>query len=359
MPARQNAAMQIFVDRFARAASIAALAALAACAGAPPSSSPLPAPPPAAVVPAQPPAADGTRTARVAETGYADARRRAALASLNAARAAAGAGPLAHSPRLDRAATGHAAYLAANGFETTPSVHDERAGLPDFGGVDAFVRMRSAGYSFSYASEVIGEIGATSPAADCIGDLLDTIYHAALLLSQVSEVGFGFGSGASAGLCTVDLATPLRGGAAQLPPAGAIVAYPGAGQRVAGGSFRVDKESPRAAPGLLPGAEVGRPVLVGFRNQDWLRADPTRPVVTITRFELSAAAGTVVPAVILANAAVTGAGVIEDAALGSGFAVLVPTSPLPAGRYQVDLRATIAGGRSLALTSWSFDVQPQ
>jgi len=353
--------MQIFVDRGARAASIAVLAALAACAATPCAVSSSPSPPLPA--PAQPPgpalAADASRAAWVTEADYPDARRSAALASLNAARTAAGAGPLAHSPRLDRAASGHAAYLAANGFETTPSVHDERAGLPDFGGVDAFVRMRSAGYSFSYASEVIGEIGATSATADCIGDLLDTIYHAALLLSQVSEVGFGFGSGASAGLCTVDLATPLRGGAAQLPPAGAIVAYPGAGQRVAGGSFRVDKESPRAAPGLLPGAEVGRPVLVGFRNQDWLRADPTRPVVTITRFELSAAAGTVVPAVILANAAVTGAGVIEDAALGSGFAVLVPTSPLPAGRYQVDLRATIAGGRSLALTSWSFDVQPQ
>ncbi|MEP6506235.1 MAG: hypothetical protein ABJD97_23060, partial [Betaproteobacteria bacterium] len=210
-----------------------------------------------------------------------------------------------------------------------------------------------AGYVYSYATEVIGDIGSTSTSSDCVGDLLDTVYHAASMLSRVTDVGFGFGSGSAAGMCTIDMASPLSGGASrQIPPSGAVIAYPYDGSTVAHGTFRVSNESPRVSLALLPNATAGTPIVVGFRNQDYVAGG--RP--TITRLTLATSAGAAVAGVILADPTVTGTGVNTDAGLNSGFAVFVPSNPLPAGTYTVTLQATISGGRVLALSSWSFTV---
>lgn len=310
-----------------------------------------------------PPAPDvgsnGSLQASVAAAAYPDARRADAFNQLNAVRLGAGAGLLAQSAILDKSASDHAGYLTVNGFASADSAHDETSGLAGYTGTDPFSRMRADGYSYSYATEVIGDIGSTSAASDCVGDLLDTVYHAASLLSRVTEVGFGFGSGAAAGMCTIDMASPLAGGAAmQIPPSGAIVAYPFAGGTVAHGTFHVSSESPRVSTALLPAANAGTPVVVGFRNQDVVAGG----VVTITQFTLATASGTVLPAVILGApadggaAAIAGADVNTDAALDTGFAVLVPRSPLAAGTYTVTLHASVSGGRALALTTWSFTV---
>ena len=313
---------------------------------APPSSTPVPAPPPPAV------GTNGTLQTSVPPANYADARRRAAFAELNAARLGAGAGLVAQSAPLDTSASDHAAYLTTNGFASASSPHDETAGLPGYTGADPFTRMESAGYSFSFATEVIGDIGSSSATSDCVGDLLDTIYHAADMLGRVTDAGFGFGSGGAAGMCTIDLASPLADGALQVPPSGAVIAYPYAGQSVAHGTFHVANESPRASTTLLPNATAGTPILAGFRNEDYVASGSA----TITQFTLADSTGAAVPAVILADAAITGANVNADANLGSGFAVLVPTSPLAAGTYTVTLHASVAGGRALALTTWTFSV---
>ena len=329
--------------------ALTAAGALVACGGGGGDS---PAPPPPAPAPAV--GTNGTLQTSVAPASYpGDNRRLNAFNQLNAVRLGAGAGLLAQSTALDTSAQGHANYLTANGFNSADSAHDETSGLAAFTGANPFVRMRNAGYNYSYATEVIGDIGSTSSSSDCVGDLLDTVYHAASMLSRVTDVGFGYGTGSAAGMCTIDMGSPLSGGSArQIPPSGAIVAYPFNGGAVAHGTFHVSSESPRVSTTLLPNATAGTPIVVGFRNQDVVAGG----VVTITQFSLATAAGVAVPGVILADPVVTGGNVNADADLNSVFAVLVPTSPLAAGTYTVTLHATIGGGQAIAPSTWSFTV---
>ena len=279
-----------------------------------------------------------------------------AIATLNAIRRHAGAGTLAPSPALETSASRHAAYLDANGLRSAATVHDETPGLAAFSGPDPFVRMRAAGYQPSYATEVVGNIGSASPDATCIDNLMNTVYHAALLLSRVTQVGLAFGSGRYAGMCTIDLGAPFDARDGQPPAPGEVVTYPYAGMTVASGTYAVAAENPRPPLGWLPNAKAGTPVLVGFRNEDYVAADAALPRVVIDRFALSDAAGTLVPSVVLADAAIGGPGVNVDRPLHGGFAVLVPLHPLPAGRYSVSLSARVVGGHSLALSSWWFQV---
>ena len=337
--------------------ALTAAAALSACGGggggsdsaAPaPTPSPVPAPAPLPGV-----GTNGTLQTSVPAATYADARRLDAFNQLNAVRLAAGAGLLAQSTALDTSAQDHSNYLTVNGFSSADSPHDETAGLTDFSGANPFLRMQAAGYDYSYATEVIGDIGSSSSSSDCVGDLLDTVYHAASMLSRVTNVGFGFGSGSAAGMCTIDMGSPLAGGEArQIPASGAVIAYPSAGSTVAHGTFHVSNESPRVSTALLPNATAGTPIVIGLRNQDVVAGGS----VTISQFSLATSSGTAVPGVIVAAAGITGASVNTDANLDPDFAVFVPASPLPAGSYTVTLHAAVSGGVALALTNWSFTV---
>ena len=331
--------------------ALTAATALTACGGGGgDSSSPAPVPAPGPAV-----GTNGTLIAGVNPATYADSRRVNAFNQLNAVRLGAGAGLLAESAALDASASDHASYLTQNGFDSAASVHLETAGLPGFTDTNPFLRMKDQGYNYVYATEVIGDIGSTSATSDCVGDLLDTVYHAASMLSRVTDVGIAFGTGSAVGMCTIDMASPLAGGASrQIPPSGAVVAYPYGGSTVAHGTFHVSAESPRVSKTLLPGADAGTPVLVGFRNQDLVAGG----TVTITQFSIATTDGAALPAVIVAGPGVSGTGVNSDSELDSdpGFAVLVPTSPLAPGTYRVTLQATISGGQALNLTSWSFTV---
>jgi len=345
--------------------ALTAASALVACGGgggdSPPAPAPVPAPVPVAptpvsVAPTPVVGTNGTLQTSVAPANYADSRRLNAFNELNAVRQSAGAGLLAQSPALDTSALDHANYLTVNGFNSADSAHDETSGLADFSGVNPFVRMQNAGYDYSFASEVIGDIGSSSSTSDCVGDLLDTVYHAASMLSRVTDVGFGFGSGAAAGMCTIDMAAPSSDPSRQIPASGAIVAYPFNGATVAHGTFHVSSETPRVSNTLLPGDNAGTPIVVGFRNQDVVAGGK----VTITQFSIATSTGAALPAVILAGSTVSGTNVNDDATLdaevATEFAVLVPVSPLAAGTYTVTLHATISGGQALALTTWSFTV---
>jgi len=123
---------------------------------------------------------------------------------------------------------------------------------------------------------------------------------------------------------------------------------------VAHGTFHVSAESPRVSTSLLPNPTAGTPILVGFRNQDYVAGGK----VTITQFSLANSSGANVPGVILAGSNVSGSGVTvnADADVDASFAVFVASSPLPAGSYSVTLHATISGGRALALSTWTFNV---
>ncbi|MEP6504147.1 MAG: CAP domain-containing protein [Betaproteobacteria bacterium] len=278
------------------------------------------------------------------------------MAHLDAVRRAAGAGPLVASDALGASAALHADYLSDNGFHSAATVHAETAGLANFTGADPFVRMRAAGYRLSYATEVVGDIGSVALDTDCVDHLLATIYHAALLLSRVTEAGVAYGEGAGAGMCTIDLGVPLEAPAAQVPAAGELVRYPWPGMATATGTFRLGSENPRPPPSRLPNANVGIPVLVGLRNADTLAAAPGDGRVEIQRFDLDDAAGRPVPSVLLADPAVTGAGVVADVGLHGLFVALVPRIPLAPGRYRVTLHATIGGTHVVAPAPWSFTV---
>ena len=345
--------------------ALTAAAALTACGGGGgDSSAPAPTPPAPAPSPGPVVGTNGTLQTSVAAPSYSGnlaSRQLGAFNALNAARLGAGAGLLAQSPALDTSATKHTAYLTANGFSTADSAHDEVSTGIGFYEANPFLRMKKAGYSYSYATEVIGDIGSTSATNDCVGDLLDTVYHAASMLSRVTEAGVGFGGAgtAAAGMCTIDMASPLSGGSEmQIPPSGAIVAYPYNGSTVAHGTFHVSNESPRVSTALLPNSTAGTPVIIGFRNQDVVAGG----TVSITQFSMATSTGVAVPGVILGAvaqgnaAAVIGTNVNPDASLDTDFATFVPINPLAAGTYTVTLHATVSGGRALALTTWSFTV---
>jgi uncharacterized protein YkwD len=278
------------------------------------------------------------------------------LAHLNALRTAAGTNALERSDMLSLSASRHAAYLTDYGFRSAPSVHAEAPGLAGFSGADPFVRMRATGYRASYSTEVIGDIGSTATDSDCVDHLMRTVYHAALLLSRVTEAGAAYGTGRAAGTCVIDLGAPLAA-ATNAAPRRQLVRYPWPGMATSTGSLRLDSEVPRPAPALLPEANVGIPVLVGLRDAGSARADSGGLRIRIQDFEMRDANDVPVPSVILADATIAGPGIVADGQLHGGFAVLIPRRPLRAGRYRVSLHATI-GTEVVAPAPWTFTVAP-
>lgn len=282
-------------------------------------------------------------------------RRQRALRHLDELRRAAGAGGLVRSELLGLSASRHAAYLSRNGFRSVPTVHAETEGLPGFTGADPFVRMRTAGYRMSYATELIGDVGSHAVDTDCLVHLMNTVYHAALLLSRVTEAGVAYGEGSAAGMCIIDLAAPVGASDMQTPGSGEIVRYPWPGMVAATGTYLVGSENPRPPPSLLPNANAGIPVLVGLRNADFVSA-AAGAGVEIQRFELSDAHGLLVPGIVFADRVITGPGIVADIGLHGVFAAFVPQLPLEPGRYRVTLRATIAGTHAIAPPAWFFSV---
>ena len=149
--------------------------------------------------------------------------------------------------------------------------------------------MEDAGYNYSCATEVIGDIGSSSSTSDCVGDLLDTVYHAVSMLSRTTDVGFGFGTGTAAGMCTIDMGAPLQRCVAPDPAVRrhrrlSVSTAP----RWRTARSTCPTRRPRVSTTLLPNATAGTPIVVGFRNQDFVAGG----TVTITQFSIANAAGT-------------------------------------------------------------------
>ena len=207
---------------------------------------------------------------------------------------------------LSLSASRHAAYLAENGFRSAPSVHAEAAGLAGFTGADPFVRMRATGYRASYSTEVIGDIGSTATDSDCVDHLMRTVYHAALLLSRVTEAGAAYGTGRAAGTCVIDLGAPLAA-ATNATARRQLVRYPWPGMATSTGSLRLDSEVPRPAAALLPRRTSAS------RCWSAARCRLPRPAraalgIQIQDFEMRDANDVPVASVILADATMAGAG---------------------------------------------------
>jgi uncharacterized protein YkwD len=119
----------------------------------------------------------------------------AVVCELNVARAAAGRGPLAATPSLERAATAHATDMVARQYfaHTSP------------GGGTAATRARRAGYLRGMERWSIGEVlmwsrGAPLTAAAAVGAWLASPAHRDILLRRrYEDVGAGIAPGAPLG----------------------------------------------------------------------------------------------------------------------------------------------------------------
>lgn len=280
-----------------------------------------------------------------------------AFAAINATRLAAGAGLVSQSTALDTAAAAHAKYLTTNialglGHTEDPSKADYYEATEDS-------RATKAGYLSGFVTEAVGGTGATMKASDCVLGLLNTVYHAAAVLSPATNVGVGVGTDAAGiPMCVTVLGAPASEAYPQVAPAGDVIAYPSSGQTGVFETFYVGYELPRPPVTLFPNTTAGRPVIVNVRNADFVnfKAAGTLAAV-VTKFELKDAGGNVVPAGILANAGLTGSGVTltADSNLGEGFAVLVPLAPLAKGAvYTATFTATLKSGGTAVAKTWSF-----
>lgn len=284
-----------------------------------------------------------------------------AFSAINQARSAAGAGYVSQSAALDNAAAAHARYLTTN--LASGIVHTEDSSKGDYYEATVASRATKAGFSAGFITEVIGGTGASMKGSDCILGLLNTVYHGAALLSQATNVGIGFGTDAAGvPLCVADLAALSSETYPQVAPAGQLVAYPYGGQTGVLETFYVGYESPRPSATLFPNTTAGTPIIVSMRNADFvnIKAASTLAAV-VTKFELKDASGNTVPAGILANSGITGAGVTvtADSNLGEGFAVLVPLSPLAKGViYTAAFTATLKTGGAALTKTWSFTTNP-
>jgi hypothetical protein len=277
---------------------------------------------------------------------------------MNAARIAAGAGAIAQSTLLDTSASAHAEYEIAN-LATQGLSHDEITGSTGYTGDTPDTRIKSAGYAAALDGELIG-------GTDYVGGMLDSVNHATIFLGSMTSVGFGTASGQYGEIVVADLASTSTIG--NVPASGKLVTYPYAAQVSVPTTFVPSGEGIPTSE--IPSTQAGQPVLVGFRNADFVNYEAAHggaPAVAVTAFELTDASGNVVPSTLVAQTSgITGpqGSPIQVDALGEmseGFVVLVPLSPLSPGQtYTVSFAMTMAGTLTpLAPTAWSFTTAQQ
>lgn len=313
-------------------------------------------------------ATSGTLQTVATTAAYSSGSQQASFFSaLNTIRAAAGAGVVDQSVQLDTSSQAHATYLTSNivaAAAAGTSLHDEVSTLPNYYGDTYTSRIATAGFSANFATEVIGGTGASLNAADCANGLMDTVYHAAALLSQETYVGIGIGADAAGiPLCVSDLASASADAYGQVPASGALIAYPYNNQTGVLETFYVADESPRPSVTLFPNQTAGTPVVVRVRNADYVNAQAAGTLsVTVTQFQLKDSSGDEVPAAILAPTAIAaGSGVTlnADTNLGDGFVVLVPLAPLTRGQtYTATFSSTLKTGGPTLSKTWSFTTNP-
>ena len=284
-----------------------------------------------------------------------------AFSTMNALRLAAGAGLVSQSAQMDIATSAHAKYIATN-IAGLQDYHNQDAAKADFYARSVGDRLTKAGVAWSNLTEVIGGTGPSRKASDCVKGLLNTVYHGAAILSSNVNVGVSMGrDAANVPMCVVDFSTAADDKLGQVPAAGKFIGYPHGGQADVDGTYWISFESPRPSSSLFVNNTAGTPVIVSLRNADYLnfgQAGTLNPV--ITTFTLKDAGGNKVPAAILANSKLIGAGVTlnPDSLLADGFAVLVPLAPLPEGQtYTVDFSATLKAGAAPLAKTWTFSTK--
>ncbi|MFT4506064.1 CAP domain-containing protein [Caballeronia sp. 15711] len=353
------------------ALAMAATLALAACGGGAGDSSSTPAAPASGAsgpsAPVTPTSGIALQTTVPAPTYAADSFQNAAFAIINNYRSAMGVGMLKQDTVLDTSAQAHALYQFSNIKDGTllGVDHTEIAGNANYYGDTPLSRAQKAGAATSeWIAENVAQGGlkttGAAAAADCIRQLMNTVYHLAAMTGNQESIGIGYSAGdvsAPFYTCVTDFGTsmgvvgspatnsiPYAGG--QIIPPGTVVHSPYANESSV--AIAMNIEAPNPAPDL---AAPGRPILVSVNAQNG-------DALTVRAFTLVDSSGASVPARILVPASAQAGSTATTVAdpnsdLRNGNAVLLPLQPLKANTtYTV----AFAGARDgMAVTStWDF-----
>lgn len=250
------------------------------------------------------------------------------FALMNERRVRGGAGALAQSVALDRAAQAHSNYLALNSGLS----HDEASGRPGYTGATAPARAAAAGFTGPAVAEVFGDSTA----------LFTSIFQLIEAMGPATSVGRSSDDG-----IIVMGRTSAYG---QVPASGVIKAYPYPDQVDVPTSFNLESETPRA--NLPQTGLVGAPIYFSGANYDSLRS-----ASGITRLQSAALkdqAGNLVPAYVLGQSSLAEAtvGVIDDLFPRLDFVMVPKATTVPGARYTVEVKMVINGVS--AERSWSF-----
>ena len=232
-----------------------------------------------------------------------DAGAAQALTAVNAARAAAGLGPVQLDSRLTSSARSHSYYWLFNVLSPAVAalgIHTETPGAVGFSGRQPWDRAAA----FGYPNQRVGEdITHRESATEAVADWVNSVYHRFAIMRPDLTV-IGFGSAAVGALAIQDLEFGFAPARSAAP-----VLYPGPGQTQIPDTF-VDNELPDPVPAGKP-RTTGYPVTVTFSVAD---------DVHVSSFTLAGPDGAALPAYLLPPSAAT-----------ENSASLLPAAPLNAG----------------------------
>jgi Cysteine-rich secretory protein family len=256
------------------------------------------------------------------------ADRKAALDTVNAVRAAAGAPALREDPALAEAAQAHAYFYLFNASQQQVSgtgVVSEDASLPGFTGARSIDRDRHFGFGGARGVELANHV--LTPVGS-VQSSVDSVFHRLPLLDrEVVAAGYGAARVGPIAISVVDLGTGPAG-------AGDPVIYPADGQTGVPPAF-VGNEVPDPLPqgAVTP---TGYPVTLQIGGAQQL---------SVTTGRLLGPDGKEVPSYTLP----------PGTQLGSSQWALVAKRPLaPGGRYTVEVSGTV-DGKDFS-KRWSFTV---
>ncbi|CAE6938532.1 hypothetical protein R69608_05097 [Paraburkholderia nemoris] len=305
-----------------------------------------------------------------AATYAAGSMQASAFSTLNAYRLAMGVGALSQDPILDTSAQAHSQYLYTNLSNSKLSAvsHNEVSTFADYYADTPLARAQKAGApATEWIGEVVAEnfpqVSAAAYGSSCVGWHQNSVYHLQSVATSQQTVGIGFNQpsvggfanytcvldfGQTAGVSGMPMSNGFETGAGQQMSTTAIAHAPLSNETnvvVAMSSG----EAPNPAPDI---ATPGRPIMV------MVNAANAGDVLTVSRFTLTAANGTVVAArIIVPSAAIAGSTSSATAdvnnALFPGVAFLLPLAPLTANTTYTVQFSGARDGTPIS-TGWTF-----
>ena len=259
--------------------------------------------------------------------------------ALNNERATCGVGLQSQSPILDLAAAKHAEYMKLRWEEGGDSAHTEEPSKSGFYGVSPNDRAVTAGYQGRASGETIS-FEYVYPNYD-VGDrlarnLLDTIYHLALVFGTQLDVGVGISIANRTGLPPLASMIWDQGSPKPAPgyawgqyPSTAVLTYPCDG--TTGVKTKFTGESPNPFEGVAMGiyTALGHPIYV---------FSPSEAPVMVTSADITAAGGSAIHNFIYTSAS------DPQKKVKASQVFVVPLTALQVGtKYTVQVRGSVGG----------------